>query len=193
MLNHIRESRFLRDTSQRRTKPEEWFVKENSHEALVSAETFRQAGEMLRQPRKSERNNAHPDETVFYCAGCGRKLRRTFGTDTYFSCATSNYMNSPSCEGVKWSKSTLESVLVPAYRAQLSLADKTIAEMRNEKQRKTPDDSGRRLEQIRKELDRCGKEKLSLLEVYHDARLSVEVGVCRFVLVSLVHVRDVTP
>ena len=40
MVNHTRESRFIRDKNQRRLLPEEWFIRENAHEAIVTRDEY---------------------------------------------------------------------------------------------------------------------------------------------------------
>ena len=40
MVNHTRESRFIRDKNQRRVPKEEWYIRENAHEAIVTGYVF---------------------------------------------------------------------------------------------------------------------------------------------------------
>lgn len=47
MVNHTRESQFIRDKNQRRLPPEEWFVRENAHEAIVTRDEYQQAQEAI--------------------------------------------------------------------------------------------------------------------------------------------------
>ena len=62
-----------------------WIYHENTHEAIVTTEEFEVAQAALRKVKphiKKKAENFFP----FYCAHCGRKLQRTFGTDVHFYC-----------------------------------------------------------------------------------------------------------
>ena len=173
MVNHTRESRQLRDKSQRRTRPEEWIVTENAHEPIVSRETFEQANAMLRHPKKTRRRSGESHDAVFFCGHCGRKLRRTFGSDVYFSCDTPSYQTRAACRGLRWSKSELEQVLLPVYRVQLELLGEKAEGLQREPGPDRPDSPARRMAQIGRELESIDRQKLRLFEDYHDGRLDL--------------------
>lgn len=173
MVSHTRESRYLRDKNQRRTPPEEWIVTENAHEPLVSRETFERANAMLRHPKKPQRRSAGNNDAVFFCGHCGRKLRRTFGRDVYFSCGTPSYQAQAACRGLRWSKSELEQALLPVYRVQLALLGEKAAELQKEADTDQAASRARRMEQIRRELQSIDRQKMRLFEDYHDGRLDL--------------------
>lgn len=121
MVNHTRESRKIRDKSQRRVPKDEWIIHENTHEAIVTMEEFEAARAALRQVRPHNRK-AREETLPFYCAHCGRKLQRTFGNDVHFYCITPywNEVENP-CKAVRWDKSNLEEVILEALKAQIAV------------------------------------------------------------------------
>ena len=121
MVNHTRESMVIRAKSQRRLPPEEWIIHENAHEAIVTMEEFEAARAALRKVKphtKKYRENVFP----FYCAHCGRKLQRTFGTDDHFYCVTP-YWNTEEelCKSVRWDRTDIEEVVLESLKGQLAI------------------------------------------------------------------------
>lgn len=173
MVNHIRESRCLRDKNQRRTPPEEWIVTENAHEPLVSRETFEQANAMLRRAKKTQRRSEGSTDAVFFCGHCGRKLRKTFGSDVYFSCDTPSYQEQAACRGLRRSKSELEKALLPVYRVQLELLGEKAAGLQKEPGTDRAASLVRRMAQIQRELQSIDRQKMRLFEDYHDGKLDL--------------------
>ena len=120
LVNHTRESATIRAKSQRRTKKEEWFIHENAHEAIVTMEEFEAAQAALRKVKPHTRKAT---EFVFpyYCAHCGRKLQRTFGTDEYFYCVTPYWSEEHSaCKSVRWSRTNMEDVVFEALKGEIA-------------------------------------------------------------------------
>lgn len=173
MVNHTRENRHLRDKNQRRTAPEEWIVTENAHEPLVSKEDFERANAMLRHPRKARHHPKGSSDAVFYCGYCGRKLRKTFGSDVYFSCDTPSYQTEAACRGLRWSKSELEKALLPVYRIQLDLLGEKAAVLQEETRSNQSVFLVHRMGQIERELQSIDWQKMQLFEDYHDAKLDL--------------------
>ena len=108
MANHMRESRFIRDKNQRRVPKEEWYIRKNAHEAIVTQEEFDKANEAIQRRRKTARVTHDQSDRVYYCAHCGGKLEKANGT--VFACPSHRYHDGSSCEGVYWRKSALEEV-----------------------------------------------------------------------------------
>lgn len=173
MVNHTRENRHLRDKNQRRTAPEEWIVTENAHEPLISKADFERANAMLRHPQKAQHHPKGSSDAVFYCGHCGRKLRKTFGSDVYFSCDTPSYQTEAACRGLRWSKSELEKALLPVYRIQLELLGEKAVGLQKETQSDQSVFLVRRMGQIERELQNVDRQKMQLFEDYHDGKLDV--------------------
>mgnify|MGYP002908626843 CR=1 FL=1 len=66
MVNHTRESRFIRDKSQRRVPKEEWYIRENAHEAIVTKDEYEQAQEAIQRRRKFVRSSHDQSDRVYF-------------------------------------------------------------------------------------------------------------------------------
>ncbi len=121
MINHTRESRKIRGSSQRRVPEEEWFIHENTHEAIVSQEEYDAAHARLRKVTPHQKKPA--EKTFpFYCVHCGRKLQRTFGNDIHFYCVTSYWDDgAESCKQVRCDRKDIENVILETLKAQISV------------------------------------------------------------------------
>lgn len=170
MINHIKESRYLRDTAQRKTKETEWYVRENAHEPLISKEDFERVNRCLRHPVRYVRKERETLDTVYCCGYCGYKLHKTVGADPLFFCETPHYQENAPCKGMRWRKSELEAVLLPSYRTQLLLLDDLALTMD-----KNPEDAvaecAKDMERLEERMTSCEKEKIALYEAYRDGEL----------------------
>ena len=179
MINHTRESRYLRDPNQRRTNRDEWIITEGAHEAIVTKEEFDLANEKLRHPKKCEHHAGNRGDNVFYCGYCGRKLQKTFGNDVYFSCCTHKYVDDAPCRNLKWSKSALEAVLLPVYRLQIALIGETLNKFQRQPPTAHMTDYASRLTRIEQDLASCDKQKMQMFESYHDGQIDLETFLSR--------------
>ena len=58
----------------------------------------------------------------FYCAHCGRKLQRTFGTDVHFYCVTPYWdTDEELCKSVRWDRTDIEEVVLEALKARIAV------------------------------------------------------------------------
>lgn len=171
MANHMRESRFIRDKNQRRVPKEEWYIRKNAHEAIVTQEEFDKANEAIQRRRKTARVTHDQSDRVYYCAHCGGKLEKANGK--VFACPSHRYHDGSSCEGVYWRKNALEEVLLEALKGQIeitrieSLEVKKAARIRNESLQ-------RQLVLLKAQYDACGREKFTLYEQYREAKITAE-------------------
>lgn len=177
MTNHTRECRYMRDPNQRRVPREEWIITEGAHEAIVSHAEYEAAQNAIRKVRYAPHKTGDTSDRVFFCGHCGRKLRKTFGLDTYFSCDTPMYQEDAACSGIRWSKTDLEEVLLPIYQTQLQLLDQRV----NASCAQTPARSAlhftQEIARIEKSIAACDTEKVSLYERYREGGLSREAFV----------------
>ena len=171
MANHMRESRFIRDKNQRRVPKEEWYIRKNAHEAIVTQEEFDKANEAIQRRRKTARATHDQSDRVYYCAHCGGKLEKANGT--VFACPSHRYHDGSPCEGVYWRKSALEEVLLEALKGQIEITRiesskvKKAARVRNESLQ-------RQLVLLKAQYDACGREKFTLYEQYREAKITAE-------------------
>ena len=173
MINHMKESRFLRDSTQRKTDRSEWFVRENAHEALVSNEDFDRANQRLRHPTYYARSQSEVYDAVFRCGHCGRKLQKTIGTDPVYYCETPSYQEHAACAGMRWKRSELEGVLLPSYLAQLRLLGEleSVADQLPEKSSKAELD---RIARFEKNIEAGRAESMTIYEEYRSGECDLD-------------------
>ena len=172
MTNHTRESRYMRDRNQRRVPREEWIITEGAHEAIVTKEEYEAAQAQIRAVKKHERKPPDGSDRVFYCGHCGRKLRKSFGLDTYFACDTQLYQKQAPCAGIRWSKTDLEAVLLPIYRTQLELIGAQARDLQTAFQKYPKMNWDNRLDKIEQEIARQNARKIQYYEEYRGGELS---------------------
>ena len=127
MVNFKVENATIRAKVQKKNRPEDWVVVECQHEAIVSHEEFRLAGESIRKVKSYGKKKGRTQPLPCYCGHCGRRLRRTYGLDEYYSCATQLYQKNAVCSRIQWSKANLEEVLAEAFRTQLELWEEKLS------------------------------------------------------------------
>lgn len=173
MVNHLRESMEIRAKTQRRVPKEDWIVHENAHEAIVTVEEFEAAQEALRKVKpyiKKNKENVFP----FFCAHCGRKLQRTFGTDDHFYCVTPYWMeNEEACKSVRWDRTDIEDVVLEALKAQIAVMTVEVAaKTKNAKSEGTL--LRQRLKVLTAELDGSDNQKVQSYLDYREGRITRE-------------------
>lgn len=173
MTNHTRESRFIRDKNQRRVPMSEWIIHPNAHEAIIPREKWEQANEMLRNPKKVTKAVLDQPDRVYYCAHCGRKLRKTYGLDQYYSCASAKYQHDSECSGIRLKRSEMEEILVEALRAQINFVKQTKQTVK--KRQSSPSmEYHRAIAQAEKELTQLQNKKMERYEAYRSGEISRE-------------------
>jgi len=74
----------------KRNPPEKWRIFENTHEAIISPETFatvQRLRETVRRP--NNKGEANPLTGIVYCADCGRKMyNKRHSNSDYYQCQT---------------------------------------------------------------------------------------------------------
>ncbi len=173
MTNHTRESRFIRDKNQRRVPMSEWIIHPDAHEAIIPREKWEQANEMLRNPKKVTKAVLDQPDRVYYCAHCGRKLRKTYGLDQYYSCASAKYQHDSECSGIRLKRSEMEEILVEALRAQINFIKQTKRAVK--KRKPSPSvELYRAITQAEKELTQLQSRKMERYEAYRSSEISRE-------------------
>ena len=132
-----------RDERNRIHKQEdEWVVRENAHEALVSVELYRKAQETRNRIEEASASHKHPTEGnpigenifdhVLYCGVCGRKMTRHSYAKTYadghkgrlegFFCLNAGQTKTAGCpESNRISKQELTDILMPLLRTEFAV------------------------------------------------------------------------
>lgn len=171
MVNHTRESRHLQDKSQRRVPKDEWYVKENAHEAIVSQEEFDAAQDAIHRRRNPTRTPRNGADRVYYCAHCGSKLEKSNGT--VFACPSHRYHDGTPCENVRCRKSELEDVVLAALKAQIEITRVNTAAA-NEIPKQEHDNLYLKLSALKAQIEACSRDKFSRYEDYREGRITQE-------------------
>lgn len=173
MTNHTRESRHIRDKNQRRVPMSEWIIHPDAHEAIVSREEWELANETLRHPKKVTRSVLDQPDRVYYCAHCGRKLRKTYGSDQYYSCASALYQDSAACSSIRFKRTEMEEVLIESLRAQINFIKQNTNTNKKEK-RSLSAECYKAIGQLEKELSQLQSRKMERYEAYRSGEISRE-------------------
>lgn len=111
----------IRAKAQKRNAPEDYVINEDMHEAIVTHDEYYAANDSLRKVKTHTKVRSDRRDRVYYCGCCGRRLRKTFGSDEYYSCATPLYVKGARCTGLRWSRTAIEEIVFSAYKRQLQL------------------------------------------------------------------------
>lgn len=111
----------IRAKAQTRNAPEDYVINEDMHEAIVSHDEYYAANDALRKVKNHVKVHSDRRDRVYYCGYCGRRLRKTFGTDEYYSCTTPLYIKGAPCTGIRWSRTAIEEIVFSTYKRQLQL------------------------------------------------------------------------
>ena len=173
MVNHSRESQTLRAKSQKRLDPSEWIVHEGMHDAIVTHEEFHQARQALRQVKAHSRKEPETENCVYYCAHCGRRLRKTYGNSIYLSCATFKYLPDAECKTIRWTLPDLEALVFESFKVQLLYLQ---ARKKAIKPKEQEADLGKRyiadMASLKTNLDQCQEQLVRLYTDYKLGKLS---------------------
>ena len=171
MTTHKRESRQIRDKNQRRVPQEEWIVRENMHEAIISREIWDKANDMLSTRTNKGRTATEHTDRVFYCAHCGRKLQKSNGQDAYYYCPSAKFHSDSPCLALHLNRKEVEKTIAAALRLQLSFSEHS-AKASQEKKQNDSMDCFREIQQVEKDAEQLQKKKLEQYEAYRGGQIS---------------------
>lgn len=123
----------IRAKAQTRNAPEDYVINEDMHEAIVSHDEYYAANDALRKVKTHIKVRSDQRDRVYYCGYCGRRLRKTFGTDEYYSCATPLYVKGALCANIRWSRSAIEEIVFSTYKRQLHIVSEQYREEEKKK------------------------------------------------------------
>lgn len=158
----------IRAKAQRRRPPEEWVIIEGCHEPIVSHEEYELANATIRKVRYHPPKHTDCRDRVYYCGHCGRRLRKTFGSDEYYSCSSQLYRKGSICEEIFWSRTDIEEVVLTAYKAQLQLMNEEYKQMTQKSSANPLEECRQRQKAISSELAMAASNNLQLYEQYRE-------------------------
>ncbi len=145
----------------------------NTHEGIVSRETFARARAAVRSKRKSPPTaQAGPFTSLLVCGCCGKRLTKGRPQSRYWLCGTRRYAPDSGCARVRADEEKLKKVVLRALNAQMQLLEAELPRAGRGK-----GELGKlRAEciSLRRRIERKEEEKLRLYEQYAGGQLSRE-------------------
>lgn len=157
--------------------PELQEVLPDTHEAIISRETFYLARQVVKSNVKSKpAAPPNPFTSKLVCGCCGNRLVKGKEQNKFWRCTSHRYVPDSPCANVKIEEKKLSEVVLRAILAQCKLLDEHIRgvkiESRSVRSRQEILESQCRA--YRKELDRLGSAKMRYYEDYAAGRLTKE-------------------
>lgn len=134
---------------------EEWIVVPDTHEAIITDETFTKAQAALksRQRGSGQTRKGHRNSGFFICGYCGRRLQKHIGTaDIYMCCPKADTVKGIPCESIHASLAELKTVLLTLLQTNSAItlpsslttssSEVDLARIREERKRAS-DENGR--------------------------------------------------
>ena len=103
---------------------EDWFIKENAHEAIIDTDTFARAQDLMARDTRTppSTNKLYPFSGYLRCADCGKSMgRRPTGAIVYYACKT--YLTTHTCSRHSIRHDKLEPIILQAIQRQIELVD----------------------------------------------------------------------
>ena len=103
---------------------EEWFIKEDMHEAIIDTDTFARAQDLMTRDTRTppSTSNLYPFSGYLRCFDCGKSMgRRPSGDLVYYACKT--YLTTHQCSRHSIRHDKLEPMILQAIQRQVELVD----------------------------------------------------------------------
>ena len=158
------------------TPEDEWFIKEGTHEAIVSKEMF---ADVQKRFLRDTRTAPNSSEVYLFsgfmrCADCGRALhRKTSRNVVYYFCRTSNQATS-ACVSRSVREDVLIKTVLQAVQAQVDLTCELGNTLSKINQAKTVNDPSDRLDSLSKQHTSELAKLTSITDgLYHDWKTGI--------------------
>lgn len=175
MVNFKCENQEIRAKAQVKIPKEKWVIVENQHEPIISHEEFEMANEKI--PKRKQPSVIRKDQRdrIYYCGHCGRKLRKTFGYDEYFSCPTKMYIKDCQCSDIFLAKSDLEKILMETYRRQLLVLQDRVEHSSPKKPEDILQEYIKSARMLSQAIELCDEEKIKQYEAYREGKVDKKI------------------
>lgn len=147
----------------------------DTHEAIVSRETYFNARSVIKSTEKSKRDIKQPLLSGYLvCGCCGHKLTKGRTTNKNWLCASARYTDERECSHIRLNEEMMEEKLLAAVKIQCDLADvqeKTIVK----KQRSINDKVDALIwekKKLGRELDTISDQLMKTLDEYYDGNMT---------------------
>ena len=133
---------------------------------MVSHEDYEAANATIRKGKYHKAAKTDRADAVYYCGHCGRRLRKTFGLDEYFSCATQMYKKDAPCVSIRWSRTEIERVVLAAYKAHLAVLGELFKQQADAPTKNPLQECRTAQKAVSVKLDGMDRKNLALYEQY---------------------------
>ena len=158
---------------------DEWYIVENTHEAVIDRDTFERVQRLLRRNTRTAPRQESPYlfSGFLRCADCGRAMSRSkVGGVVYYHCRTYKDRSKTACTRHTVRHDRLEAAVLRAIQQQIDLAVDCDALLRElDRARAEKGGRGRRadaVEQKERELSRVSRYKQALYQDWKDGEIS---------------------
>lgn len=162
----------IRAKAQTRNAPEDYVINEDMHEAIVTHDEYYAANDALRKVKTHTKVRSDQRDRVYYCGYCGRRLRKTFGTDEYYSCATPLYVKEALCANIRWSRSAIEEIVFSTYKRQLHIISEQYREEEKKKKHSKLPELKTKHRSLSVQIKGLSGEVASLYEQYRASKMT---------------------
>ena len=150
----------------------------NTHEAIISRETYYQALSTIKSVKKGRGTKSdNPFTSLLICGCCGNRLSKGKEANKNWRCSMHRYEPKTQCKDVVIDNDQLEQIVLRAITTQCRLLDAKIQSIKKESHVAKNSDQILRNEcqTLRKQIDRIEADKMALYEKYVCADISKEI------------------
>ena len=159
---------------------DEWYIVENTHEAIIDRETFEKVQQLLLRDTRTgpQQNKLYLFSGFLKCADCGRAITRSVGNNNnvYYACSTYKNRSRTACTMHSIKHNRLEAAVLFAVQQQVHLAvsySEMIARINTAPVKKS---QSIRLEELiaakERELAKISRYKQSLYQDWKDGEIT---------------------
>ncbi len=150
---------------------EEQIIIPNTHEAIISRETYYKAKNVVKSNVKTKTGRASSALSGYLvCGCCGNKLSKGRPTNRNWLCPSARYVTECECSSIRLNEATMKEKLLSAIQMQCDLADAKVKAV------KVKQDSifsqmkqlEMELKQRKKQVDENSGKLMKMLEEYYD-------------------------
>lgn len=173
MISHKRESAGVNTKKMQALPPEEWIVVPGTHEAIISQEMFDEAKLAKTSRIKTVNKNTAGNRAnnLFVCGHCGRKLQKSYGTQTHLFCLKAGVSSKSPCASIHESIDELQEYVLKVVNMMARVLVDRIAEIKVNIDQEIPEVE-RKIAEAHRLLRKLQVGKLDLYEDYHQGKIT---------------------
>lgn len=175
MISHKRETDGVNTGKMRALPPEEWIVVPNTHEAIISQETFdlAKASRTARIKTVNKNTAGNRADNLFVCGYCGRKLQKSYGSLVHLFCLKAGVSTDSPCAGVHEPIGDLQDSVLKIVNLMARVLVDRVAEVKADADQERAM-TQRKMAEMQIQLKRLQSGKLELYEEYRRGKISRE-------------------